>query len=170
MKKSLALALALIMVMGCMGFAAAEGEQDFTAFGGKVTLSKTEGCEETITIDSTNPVATVTLDYGSFTAKDWEEAFYNCGEDNGIYLTARFTLPNGEKKYFKSLYNADAEDDDCLEFLKSVEYMDEGDSFGVGLEIAGVRYDGNNIIITPKSCRESVLIKWQDNEGNDHFH
>lgn len=170
MKKSLALALALIMVMGCMGFAAAEGEQDFTAFGGKVTLSKTEGGEETITIDSTNPVATVTLDYGSFTAKDWEEAFYNCGEDNGIYLTARFTLPNGEKKYFKSLYNADAEDDDCLEFLKSVEYMDEGDSFGVGLEIAGVRYDGNNIIITPKSCRESVLIKWQDNEGNDHFH
>ncbi len=170
MKRSLALALALIMVMGCMSFAAAEGEQDFTAFGGKVTLSKTEGGEETITIDSTNPVATVTLDYGSFTAKDWEEAFYNCGEDNGIYLTARFTLPNGEKKYFKSLYNADAEDDDCLEFLKSVEYMDEGDSFGVGLEIAGVRYDGNNIIITPKSCRESVLIKWQDNEGNDHFH
>ena len=171
MKKSLALALALIMVMGCMSFAAAEGEQEFTAFGGEVTLSKTEGGEETITIDSTNPVATVTLDYGSFTAKDWEEAFYNCGEDNGIYLTARFTLPNGEKKYFKSLYNADAADDDCLEFLKNMKYMDdEENSFGVGLEIAGVRYDGNNIIITPKSCRESVLIKWQDNEGNDHFH
>ena len=171
MKRSLALALALIMVMGCMSFAAAEGEQDFTAFGGKVTLSKTEGGEETITIDSTNPVATVTLDYGSFTAKDWEEAFYNCGEDNGIYLTARFTLPNGEKKYFKSLYNADAADDDCLEFLKNMKYMDdEENSFGVGLEIAGVRYDGNNIIITPKSCRESVLIKRQDNEGNDHFH
>ena len=171
MKRSLALALALIMVMGRMSFAAAEGEQDFTAFGGKVTLSKTEGGEETITIDSTNPVATVTLDYGSFTAKDWEEAFYNCGEDNGIYLTARFTLPNGEKKYFKSLYNADAADDDCLEFLKNMKYMDdEENSFGVGLEIAGVRYDGNNIIITPKSCRESVLIKWQDNEGNDHFH
>ena len=171
MKRSLALALALIMVMGCMSFAAAEGEQEFTAFGGEVTLSKTEGGEETITIDSTNPVATVTLDYGSFTAKDWEEAFYNCGEDNGIYLTARFTLPNGEKKYFKSLYNADAADDDCLEFLKNMKYMDdEENSFGVGLEIAGVRYDGNNIIITPKSCRESVLIKWQDNEGNDHFH
>ena len=171
MKKSLALALALIMVMGCMSFAAAEGEQEFTAFGGEVTLSKTEGGEETITIDSTNPVATVTLDYGSFTAKDWEEAFYNCGEDNGIYLTARFTLPNGEKKYFKSLYNADAADDDCLEFLKNMKYMDdEENSFGVGLEIAGVRYDGNNIIITPKSCRESVLIKRQDNEGNDHFH
>ena len=171
MKKSLALALALIMVMGCMSFAAAAGEQEFTAFGGEVTLSKTEGGEETITIDSTNPVATVTLDYGSFTAKDWEEAFYNCGEDNGIYLTARFTLPNGEKKYFKSLYNADAADDDCLEFLKNMKYMDdEENSFGVGLEIAGVRYDGNNIIITPKSCRESVLIKRQDNEGNDHFH
>ena len=171
MKRSLALALALIMVMGCMSFAAAAGEQEFTAFGGEVTLSKTEGGEETITIDSTNPVATVTLDYGSFTAKDWEEAFYNCGEDNGIYLTARFTLPNGEKKYFKSLYNADAADDDCLEFLKNMKYMDdEENSFGVGLEIAGVRYDGNNIIITPKSCRESVLIKRQDNEGNDHFH
>ena len=69
------------------------------------------------------------------------------------------------------MYNADAADDDCLEFLKNMKYMDdEENSFGVGLEIAGVRYDGNNIIITPKSCRESVLIKWQDNEGNDHFH
>ena len=165
MKKSLALVLALIMVMGCMSFAAAEGEQ-FTDFNGTVTLSKLEGGTEEITL--TGNTFTHTYD---LTDSQWEEAFYNCGEDNGIYLTARFTLPNGEKKYFKSLYNADAADDDCLEFLKNMKYMDdEENSFGVGLEIAGVRYDGNNIIITPKSCRESVLIKRQDNEGNDHFH
>ena len=165
MKKSLALALALIMVMGCMSFAAAEGEQ-FTDFNGAVTLSKLTGGTEDITL--TGNTFTHTYD---LTDSQWEEAFYNCGEDNGIYLTARFTLPNGEKKYFKSLYNADAADDDCLEFLKNMKYMDdEENSFGVGLEIAGVRYDGNNIIITPKSCRESVLIKLQDNEGNDHFH
>ena len=89
----------------------------------------------------------------------------------GAANTAGHIRKVSEKKYFKSLYNADAADDDCLEFLKNMKYMDdEENSFGVGLEIAGVRYDGNNIIITPKSCRESVLIKWQDNEGNDHFH
>ena len=164
MKKSLALVLALIMVMGCMSFAAAEGEQ-FTDFNGAVTLSKPEGGTEEITL--TGNTFTHTYD---LTDSQWEEAFYNCGKDNGIYLTARFTLPEGAKEYFKSSYKADATDEQCMETLRNAAYMDKGRSFGEGLRIAGAAYDGNNIIITPEHCNDSVIIKWKDNAGNEYFH
>ena len=164
MKKSLALALALIMVMGCMSFAAAEGEQ-FTDFNGAVTLSKLTGGTEDITL--TGNTFTHTYD---LTDSQWEEAFYNCGEDNGIYLTARFTLPESAEKYFKSSYKADATDEQCMEILRNAAYMGTEGSFGVGLRIAGAAYDGNNIIITPEHCNDSVIIKWLDKDGNDHFH
>ena len=165
MKRSLALALALIMVMGCMSFAAAEGEQEFTAFGGTVTLSKPTGGTENITL--TGNTFTQTYD---LTDPQWEEAFYNCGKDNGIYLTARFTLPEGAEEYFKSSYKGDATDEQCMETLRNATYMDKGGSFGEGLRIAGAAYDGNNIIITPEHCNDSVIIKWLDKDGNDHFH
>ena len=42
--------------------------------------------------------------------------------------------------------------------------------FREGLVIAQVKYEGNNVIIEPQSGKVSWLIKWQDNEGNDHFH
>ena len=164
MKKSLALVLALIMVMGCMSFAAAEGGQ-FTDFNGAVTLSKLTGGTEGITL--TGNTFTHTYD---LTDSQWEEAFYNCGEDNGIYLTARFTLPEGAVSYFKSSYKADATDEQCMEILRNAAYMGTGGSFGVGLRIAGAAYDGNNIIITPEHCNDSVIIKWLDKDGNDHFH
>ena len=164
MKKSLALVLALIMVMGCMSFAAAEGEQ-FTDFNGAVTLSKLTGGTEDITL--TGNTFTHTYD---LTDSQWEEAFYNCGEDNGIYLTARFTLPESAEEYFKSSYKADATDEQCMEILRNAAYMGTGGSFGVGLRIAGAAYDGNNIIITPEHCNDSVIIKWLDKDGNDHFH
>ena len=164
MKKSLALVLALIMVMGCMSFAAAEGEQ-FTDFNGAVTLSKPEGGTEDITL--TGNTFTHTYD---LTDSQWEEAFYNCGKDNGIYLTARFTLPEGAKEYFKSSYKADATDEQCMETLRNAAYMGKGGSFGEGLRIAGAAYDGNNIIITPEHCNDSVIIKWKDNAGNEYFH
>lgn len=164
MKKSLALVLALIMVMGCMSFAAAEGEQ-FTDFNGAVTLSKLTGGTEDITL--TGNTFTHTYD---LTDSQWEEAFYNCGEDNGIYLTARFTLPESAEEYFKSSYKADATDEQCMEILRNAAYMGTEGSFGVGLRIAGAAYDGNNIIITPEHCNDSVIIKWLDKDGNDHFH
>ena len=164
MKKSLALVLALIMVMGCMSFAAAEGEQ-FTDFNGTVTLSKLEGGTEEITLTGNTFTHTYNLD-----DSQWEEAFYNCGEDNGIYLTARFTLPKGAEEYFKSSYKGDATDEQCMETLRNAAYMGKGDSFGEGLKIAGAAYDGNNIIITPENCNESVIIKWKDNDGNVYFH
>ena len=164
MKKSLALVLALIMVMGCMSFAAAEGEQ-FTDFNGTVTLSKPEGGTEDITITGNTFTHTYNLD-----DSQWEEAFYNCGKDNGIYLTARFTLPKGAEEYFKSSYEAGATDEQCMETLRNAAYMGKGDSFGEGLRIAGAAYDGNNIIITPEHCNDSVIIKWKDNAGNEYFH
>ncbi len=164
MKKSLALVLALLMVMGCLSFAAAEGGQ-FTDFNGAVTLSKLTGGTEGITL--TGNTFTHTYD---LTDSQWEEAFYNCGEDNGIYLTARFTLPEGAVSYFKSSYKADATDEQCMEILRNAAYMGTGGSFGVGLRIAGAAYDGNNIIITPEHCNDSVIIKWLDKDGNDHFH
>ena len=164
MKKSLALALALIMVMGCMSFAAAEEEQ-FTDFNGTVTLSKPEGGDDTITLTDNAFTHTYNL-----TVSQWEKAFYNCGEDNGIYLTARFTLPEGAKEYYKSLCEADATDEQCMEKLRNAKYMGEGRFFGAGLRIAGAAYNGNNIIITPERCNESVIIKWLDKDNKVHFH
>lgn len=111
----------------------------FAAYKTTVVIEEPNGTQAKITPkDGFLPDTSVELKY-ELTEEQWEEAFYNWGEDNGIYLTASFTLPEGAEKYYKALYGADAKDEDCMKILRGAESMDKGRSFGAGLRIAGQR-------------------------------
>ncbi|MDY5366427.1 MAG: hypothetical protein SPH38_03510, partial [Eubacteriales bacterium] len=115
--------------------------------------------------------------------EQWEEVFYKYGEDNRIFLPLWFYLPGSAEDYFKieNFGNESRPVDEDLQMLRDAQYfgfkLNDGEGgynaykyFREGLVIAQVKYEGNNVIIEPQSGKVSWLIKWQDNEGNDHFH
>lgn len=160
-----------------------EDYYSFTPYDTPVVIEKSDGTQENITPeDGLLTSNSVELKY-ELTKEQWEEVFYKYGEDNRIFLPLWFYLPGSAVKYYKSEYfgNESRRVEEDLNFLKGVQYFDvglndgEGDyggykSFHEGLVIAQVKYEGNNVIIEPQSGKVSWLIKWQDNEGNDHFH
>ena len=160
-----------------------EGYYSFAAYDTPVVIEEPDGTPANITPEGGFlPTTSVELNY-DLTKEQWEEVFYQYGEDNHIFLPLWFYLPGSAVDYFRIENFGDesrpVEED--LKFLKGVQYFDvglndgEGDyggykSFHEGLVIAQVKYEGNNVIIEPQSGKVSWLIKWQDNEGNDHFH
>lgn len=161
-----------------------EGYYSFATYNTPVVI------EEPVTGAQTNitpeggflPTTSVELNY-NLNKKEWEEVFYKYGEDNRIFLPLWFYLPGSAVKYYKSEYfgNESRPEEEDLKFLKGVQYfgfkLNDGEGgynaykyFREGLVIAQVKYEGNNVIIEPQSGKVSWLIKWQDNEGNDHFH
>lgn len=155
----------------------------FTPYDTPVVIEEPDGTQANITPNGGFlPTTSVELKY-ELTKEQWEEVFYRYGEDNRIFLPLWFYLPGSAVKYYKSEYfgNESRRVEEDLNFLKGVQYFDvglndgEGDYGGYkyfheGLVIAQVKYEGNNVIIEPQSGKVSWLIKWQDNEGNDHFH
>ncbi len=152
----------------------------FTAYNTPVVIEEPDGTgDREITPNGGNSVE---LNY-NLTEEQWEEVFYQYGEDNHIFLPLWFYLPGSAEDYFKieNFGNESRPVDEDLKFLKDAQYFNgglnvgEGDYgeykyFHEGLVIAQVKYDGNNVIIEPQSGKVNWLIKWQDNEGNDHFH
>lgn len=157
-----------------------EDYYSFTAYNTPVVIEEPDGTgDREITPNGGNSVE---LNY-NLTEEQWEEVFYQYGEDNRIFLPLWFYLPDSAVKYYKSEYfgNESRPEEEDLKFLKGVQYFDvnlnDGEGgyggykyFHEGLVIAQVKYEGNNVIIEPQSGKVSWLIKWQDNEGNDHFH
>lgn len=155
----------------------------FTPYDTPVVIEEPDGTQANITPeDGLLTSNSVELKY-ELTKEQWEEVFYKYGEDNRIFLPLWFYLPDSAVKYYKSEYfgNESRRVEEDLNFLKGVQYFDvglndgEGDyggykSFHEGLVIAQVKYEGNNVIIEPQSGKVSWLIKWLDNDGNDHFH
>lgn len=160
-----------------------EGYYRFTPYDTPVVIEKSDGTQANITPeDGFLTSNSVELNY-NLTKEQWEEVFYKYGEDNRIFLPLWFYLPGSAEDYFKieNFGNESRPVDEDLNFLKGVQYFDvglndgEGDyggykSFHEGLVIAQVKYEGNNVIIEPQSGKVSWLIKWLDNDGNDHFH
>lgn len=160
-----------------------EDYYSFAAYKTPVVIEKSDGTQANITPeDGFLPATSVELNY-ELTKKQWEEVFYKYGEDNRIFLPLWFYLPDNAVKYYKSEYfdNESRPEKEDLNSLKDVPYFDVGlyggeggysgyKYFHEGLVIAQVKYEGNNVIIEPQSGKVSWLIKWQDNEGNDHFH
>ena len=155
----------------------------FTPYDTPVVIEKSDGAPANITPQGGFlPTTSVELKY-ELTKEQWEEVFYRYGEDNRIFLPLWFYLPGSAVKYYKSEYfgNESRPEEEDLKFLKGVQYfgvkLNDGEGgyggykyFHEGLVIAQVKYEGNNVIIEPQSGKVSWLIKWQDNEGNDHFH
>lgn len=155
----------------------------FAPYDTPVVIEEPDGTQANITPeDGLLTSNSVELKY-ELTKEQWEEVFYKYGEDNRIFLPLWFYLPDSAVKYYKSEYfgNESRRVEEDLNFLKGVQYFDvglndgEGDyggykSFHEGLVIAQVKYEGNNVIIEPQSGKVSWLIKWLDNDGNDHFH
>ena len=160
-----------------------EGYYRFTPYDTPVVIEKSDGAPANITPQGGFlPTTSVELKY-ELTKEQWEEVFYRYGEDNRIFLPLWFYLPGSAVKYYKSEYfgNESRPEEEDLKFLKGVQYfgvkLNDGEGgyggykyFHEGLVIAQVKYEGNNVIIEPQSGKVSWLIKWQDNEGNDHFH
>lgn len=160
-----------------------EGYYSFAAYDTPVVIEEPDGTPANITPEGGFlPTTSVELNY-DLTKEQWEEVFYQYGEDNHIFLPLWFYLPGNAVDYFRIENFGDesrpVEED--LKFLKDAQYFNgglnvgEGDYgeykyFHEGLVIAQVKYDGNNVIIEPQSGKVNWLIKWQDNEGNDHFH
>lgn len=155
----------------------------FAPYDTPVVIEEPDGTQANITPeDGLLTSNSVELKY-ELTKEQWEEVFYRYGEDNRIFLPLWFYLPDSAVKYYKSEYfgNESRPVDEDLKFLKGVQYFDvnlnEGKGgyvaykyFHEGLVIAQVKYEGNNVIIEPQSGKVSWLIKWLDNDGNDHFH
>ena len=160
-----------------------EDYYSFTAYDTPVVIEKSDGTPANITPEGGFlPTTSVELNY-NLTEEQWEEVFYKYGEDNHIFLPLWFYLPGSAVKYYKSEYfgNESGSVDEDLQMLKDAQYfgfkLNDGEGgyggykyFHEGLVIAQVKYEGNNVIIEPQSGKVSWLIKWQDNEGNDHFH
>lgn len=160
-----------------------EGYYSFATYNTPVVIEEPDGTQANITPQGGFlPTTSVELKY-ELTKEQWEEVFYRYGEDNRIFLPLWFYLPGSAKDYFKSEYfgNESRPVDEDLKFLKGVQYfnvnLNEGNYSGVyyksfheGLVIAQVKYEGNNVIIEPQSGKVSWLIKWLDNDDNDHFH
>ena len=160
-----------------------EGYYSFTPYDTPVVIEEPDGTPANITPEGGFlPTTSVELNY-DLTKEQWEEVFYKYGEDNRIFLPLWFYLPGSAEDYFKIENFGDesrpVEED--LKFLKDAQYfnggLNDGEGgynaykyFREGLVIAQVKYEGNNVIIEPQSGKVSWLIKWQDNEGNDHFH
>lgn len=157
-----------------------EGYYSFTAYNTPVVIEEPDGTgDREITPNGGNSVE---LNY-NLTEEQWEEVFYKYGEDNRIFLPLWFYLPGSAEDYFKieNFGNESRPVDEDLQMLKDAQYfgfkLNDGEGgynaykyFREGLVIAQVKYEGNNVIIEPQSGKVSWLIKWQDNEGNDHFH
>ena len=157
-----------------------EDYYSFTAYNTPVVIEEPDGTgDREITPNGGNSVE---LNY-NLTEEQWEEVFYQYGEDNHIFLPLWFYLPGSAEVYFKieNFGNESRPVDEDLQMLKDAQYfgfkLNDGEGgynaykyFHEGLVIAQVKYEGNNVIIEPQSGKVSWLIKWQDNEGNDHFH
>lgn len=160
-----------------------EGYYNFAAYKTPVVIEEPGTGDREITPNGGFlPATSVELNY-DLTKKQWEEVFYKYGEDNRIFLPLWFYLPGNAEYYFKSEYFDDESRsvDEDLQMLRDVQYFDvnlnDGEGgyvaykyFHEGLVIAQVKYEGNNVIIEPQSGKVSWLIKWLDNDDNDHFH
>ena len=160
-----------------------EDYYSFTPYDTPVVIEEPGTGDREITPDGGFlPTTSVELNY-NLTKKQWEEVFYRYGEDNRIFLPLWFYLPGNAEYYFKSEYFDDESRsvDEDLQMLRDVQYFDvnlnDGEGgyvaykyFHEGLVIAQVKYEGNNVIIEPQSGKVSWLIKWLDNDDNDHFH
>ena len=159
-----------------------EGYYSFAAYNTPVVIEEPDTQANITPEGGFLPTTSVELNY-DLTKEKWEEVFYKYGEDNRIFLPLWFYLPGSAKDYFKIEYFGDesrpVEED--LKFLKDVQYfnvnLNDGEGgyggykyFHEGLVIAQVKYEGNNVIIEPQSGKVSWLIKWLDNDDNDHFH
>ena len=100
MKKSLALVLALIMVMGCMSFAAAEGGRTVTDLTGITNMH----LKYKITEDAENNKASVQLTYFA------DDSAWQTDSDNSKFIQIRANLaaPNAEA-HFVQLLRSDGE-------------------------------------------------------------
>lgn len=160
-----------------------EGYYSFAAYDTPVVIEEPDGTPANITPEGGFlPTTSVELNY-DLTKEQWEEVFYQYGEDNHIFLPLWFYLPGNAVDYFRIENFGDesrpVEED--LKFLKDAQYFNgglnvgEGDYgeykyFHEGLVIAQVKYDGNNVIIEPQSGKVNWLIKWLDDKNADHFH
>ena len=155
----------------------------FTPYDTPVVIEEPDGTQANITPkDGFLTSNSVELKY-ELTKEQWEEVFYRYGEDNRIFLPLWFYLPGSAEDYFKieNFGNESRPVDEDLQMLRDAQYFgfklndgeggyDEYKSFHEGLVIAQVKYEGNNVIIEPQSGKVSWLIKWLDNDDNDHFH
>lgn len=160
-----------------------EGYYRFAPYKTPVVIEKSDGTQANITPEGGFlPTTSVELNY-NLNKKQWEEVFYKYGEDNRIFLPLWFYLPDSAVKYYKSEYfdNESRPVEEDLKFLKDAQYFnanlivgkdgyEDYKYFHEGLVIAQVKYEGNNVIIEPQSGKVSWLIKWLDNDDNDHFH
>ena len=160
-----------------------EDYYSFAPYDTPVVIEKSEGTQANITPEGGFlPATSVELKY-ELTKEQWEEVFYKYGEDNRIFLPLWFYLPGSAEDYFKieNFGNESRPVDEDLQMLKDAQYfgfkLNDGEGgynaykyFREGLVIAQVKYEGNNVIIEPQSGKVSWLIKWFDNDGNDHFH
>ena len=160
-----------------------EDYYSFAPYDTPVVIEKSDGTQANITPEGGFlPATSVELKY-ELTKEQWEEVFYKYGEDNRIFLPLWFYLPGSAEDYFKieNFGNESRPVDEDLQMLKDAQYfgfkLNDGEGgynaykyFREGLVIAQVKYEGNNVIIEPQSGKVSWLIKWFDNDGNDHFH
>ena len=97
MKKSLALVLALIMVMGCMSFAAAEGERT-------VTLTKPSAGISNVTGEGSTGTVELTCFVDETNGASWTN-----GTDGSkfIQISATISAPNDNARYIESVRPSD---------------------------------------------------------------
>ena len=142
MKKSLALVLALIMVMGCMSFAAADGERTVTLTKPSAGISNVTGEGSTGTVELTCFV------------DETNEASWTNGTDGSkfIQVSATISAPNDKAMYIESVRPSD-------KHSYGISPLRNGDS--------NTFYYDYNHGFNENETSQQLTLKWYDANNDD---
>lgn len=144
MKKSLALVLALIMVMGCMSFAAAEEERTVTLTKPSAGISNVAGEGSTGTVELTCFV------------DETNEASWTNGTDGSkfIQISATVSAPNDNARYIELVRPSD-------KHSYGISSLRNGDS--------NTFYYDYNHGFNENETSQQLTLKWYDTEDKKPF-